>query len=102
MTTRRKTALIVILLAGALVAAFIVLAPAFFKIDRYRPQVISYLQEKTGKQIEIGSLGLTFFPISVQVDKFGVKNPPFFPPGYVLQLSGLKRSSVLPRFCTAR
>jgi uncharacterized protein involved in outer membrane biogenesis len=24
--------------------------------DRYRPQVISYLQEKTGKQVEIGSL----------------------------------------------
>ncbi|HXM96948.1 MAG TPA: AsmA family protein [Candidatus Dormibacteraeota bacterium] len=90
MTTRRKTALIVILLAGALVAAFIVLAPAFVKIDRYRPQVISYLQEKTGKQIEIGSLGLTFFPISVQVDKFGVKNPPIFPPGYVLQVSRIE------------
>ncbi|HZV59731.1 MAG TPA: AsmA family protein [Candidatus Eremiobacteraceae bacterium] len=88
MATRRKTGLIIILIAGALVAALLAFAPAFFKIDRYRPQVISYLQEKTGKQIEIGRLALTFFPVSIQIDKFGVKNPPIiFPPGYVLQVS---------------
>jgi uncharacterized protein involved in outer membrane biogenesis len=87
MAIRRKTGLIVISLAAVLVAGLIVFAPAFFKIDRYRPQVISYLQEKTGKQVEIGRLALSFFPISIEVDKFGVKNPPIFPPGYVLQVS---------------
>jgi uncharacterized protein involved in outer membrane biogenesis len=56
-------------------------------VDHYRPQVISYLQEKTGKQVEIGRLRLTFFPISIHIDHFGVKNPPIFPRGYVVQVA---------------
>ena len=55
-------------------------------MDRYRPRIISYLQEKTGKQVEIGHIGLTFSPLSIHVDKFGVKNPPIFPPGYIVQV----------------
>jgi uncharacterized protein involved in outer membrane biogenesis len=56
--------------------------------DRYRPRVISYLQEKTGKQIEIGRLALTFFPLKIHIDHFGVRNPPpIFPPGYVIQVA---------------
>src|SRR6202011_4252552 len=86
MATRRKTGLIIIFIAGALVAALLAFAPAFFKIDRYRRQVVSYLQEKTGKQIEIGRLALTFFPVSIHIDDFGVKNPPIFPPGYIVKV----------------
>jgi len=56
-------------------------------VDRYRPQVISYLQEKTGKQVEIGRLTLTFFPVAIHIDHFGVKNPPIFPRGYVVQVA---------------
>lgn len=56
-------------------------------MDRYRPQVISYLQEKTGKQVEIGRLTLTFFPVAIHIDHFGVKNPPIFPRGYVVQVA---------------
>jgi uncharacterized protein involved in outer membrane biogenesis len=56
-------------------------------VDRYRPQVISYLQEKTGKQVEIGRMALTFFPVSIHIDHFGVKNPPIFPRGYVVQVA---------------
>jgi hypothetical protein len=47
----------------------------------------SYLQEKTGKQVEIGRLALTSFPVSIHIDHFDVKNPPIFPSGYVVQVA---------------
>jgi uncharacterized protein involved in outer membrane biogenesis len=85
MAIRRNTGLIVVGIAALLFLALIFVGPALIKMDRYRPQVISYLQEKTGKQVEIGRLGLTFFPLSIQIDNFGVKNPPIFPAGYIFK-----------------
>ena len=88
MVIRRKTTLIV---AGGVVAilllALILVVPAVINVDRYRPQLISYLQEKTGKQVEIGRLALTFFPVTIHIDHIGVRNPPIFPAGYVLQVA---------------
>jgi uncharacterized protein involved in outer membrane biogenesis len=49
--------------------------------------VIAFLQENTGKQVEIGRLALTFFPLTIHIDNFGVKNPPLFPRGYVVQVA---------------
>jgi len=54
---------------------------------RWKAGVISYLQKKTGKQVEIGRLALTFFPVAIHIDHFGVKNPPIFPRGYVVQVA---------------
>jgi len=87
MAIRRKTGLIIVAIAALLALALIVVAPALIHIDRYRPQVISYLQEKTGKQVEIGRLTLTFFPAAIHIDNFGVVNPPIFPRGYVVQVA---------------
>jgi len=87
MAIRRRTGLILVGVAALVLLALIFVGPAFIKVDRYRPQVISYLQEKTGKQVEIGRLALTFFPLSIHFDNFGVKNPPIFPRGYVLQVA---------------
>lgn len=86
MAIRRNTRLI-LAIVGTLVLALIFLAPALIRVDRYRPQVISYLQEETGKQVEIGRLALSIFPISVRIDNFGVRNPPIFPPGYIVQVT---------------
>jgi uncharacterized protein involved in outer membrane biogenesis len=86
MAIRRRTGLIVIGIAAALLLALILVVPALIRVDRYRPQVISYLQEKTGKQVEIGRLSLSFFPLSIHIDGFGVKNPPIFPHGYIIQV----------------
>ena len=61
MITRRRIALSLIVIAGCLLAA-LVLLPVFFNLDRYRPEVISYFEENTGKKVEIGRLALTFFP----------------------------------------
>lgn len=87
MTIRRRTGLIVLGIAATLLLALIFVVPALIKVDRYRPAVISYLQEKTGKQVEIGRLALTFFPVSIHIDDFGVKNPPLFPSGYIVKVA---------------
>jgi uncharacterized protein involved in outer membrane biogenesis len=87
MAIRRKTALIVVGIAALLLLALVFVVPALINVDRYRPRVISYLQEKTGKQIELGSLSLTFFPVSIHIVDFGVKNPPLFPPGYIVKVA---------------
>ena len=87
MAIRRKTGLIAAATGAVLLLAVIFVAPALIRVDRYRPQVISYLQEKTGKQVEIGRLALTLFPLAIHIDHFGVKNPPIFPRGYVVQVA---------------
>jgi uncharacterized protein involved in outer membrane biogenesis len=86
MAVRRRIGLIVVGVAATLLLALVFVVPALVKVDRYRPRVISYLQEKTGKQIEIGRLGLTFFPVSIRSDDFGVKNPSLFPSGHVVKV----------------
>jgi len=84
---RQRTGLIVVGIAAVLLLAVIFVGPALIRVDRYRPQMISFLQEKTGKQVEIGRVALTFFPLSIHIDDFGVKNPPIFPRGYVVQVA---------------
>ncbi len=83
----RKTGLILVGIAAVLLVGLILALPALIRVDRYRPEVISYLQEKTGKKVEIGRLALTFFPLSIHIDDFGVKNPPLFPAGYIVKVA---------------
>ena len=80
------------LLAVILLAALFLAIPALINVDRYRAQVISYLQQKTGKRIEIAHLALTLTPLSIQVDGFAVKNPPLFPPGDILKVARIDAS----------
>src|SRR5579864_5595957 len=87
MAIRRRTGLIAVGIVALFLFVVVFVGPALINVDRYRPQVISYLQAKTGKQVEIGRLALTFFPLSIHIDHFGVKNPPIFPRGYVVQVA---------------
>ena len=88
MATRRRIALSLIVIAGCLLAALVLLAPVFFNLDRYRPEVISYFEENTGKKVEIGRLALTFFPsVTIHIESFGVKSPPLFPPSYIVKVA---------------
>jgi uncharacterized protein involved in outer membrane biogenesis len=87
MTNRRRIALSLIVVAGCLLAALVSL-PLLFNLDRYRPEVISYFEENTGKKVEIGRLALTFLPkITLHIDQFGVKSPPLFPPSYIVKVA---------------
>src|ERR1700732_5280181 len=98
MTTRRR---IVLIVAAILLVVLLFAVPALINVDSYRGQVISYLQQKTGKQVEIGRLALTFVPLSIRIDSFGVKNSSLFPPGYILKVAridaGLDAAALLHR-----
>ena len=88
MASRRKIAIGLGVIAVCLLAGAVFLAPIFLNLDRYRPEVISYFEQNTGKKVEIGRLSLTFFPqITVHIDGFGVKSPPLFPPGYIVKVA---------------
>jgi uncharacterized protein involved in outer membrane biogenesis len=88
MTIRRRTGLILVGIACAVLIVLIVLVPTLLNADRYRTKVISYLEKKTGKKVEIGRLALTFSPgLAIQVDDFGVKSPPLFPPSYIVKVA---------------
>jgi len=89
MAMRRRAGLIVVGITALFLLALVFFGPALINVDRYRPQVISYLSEKTGKQIEIGRLALTFSPVTIHIDNLGVRNPSIFPPGYVVQVAGI-------------
>jgi uncharacterized protein involved in outer membrane biogenesis len=88
MTIHRRTGLILAGVAGTLLIASVFVVPVLLNADRYRTQVISYLEESTGKDVELGRLAVTFFPkVTIHVDDFGVKSPPLFPPSYILKVA---------------
>jgi uncharacterized protein involved in outer membrane biogenesis len=91
MTIHRRTGLILAGVAATLLIVFVFVVPVLLNGDRYRPEAISYLQESTGKKVEIGRLAVTFFPkLTVHVDDFGVKSPPLFPPSYILKVARIE------------
>jgi uncharacterized protein involved in outer membrane biogenesis len=88
MTIRRGTGLFLVGIACALLVVLIFLVPVLLNADRYRPRVISYLEEKTGRKIEVGRLAVTLFPgVAIHVDDFGVKSPSLFPPSYIVKVA---------------
>jgi uncharacterized protein involved in outer membrane biogenesis len=88
MANHPRIAVWLIVFAGCLLAAVLFLIPVLFNADRYRPEVISYFEENTGKKVEIEHLALTFFPkVTVHIDGFRVKSPPLFPPSYIVKIA---------------
>jgi uncharacterized protein involved in outer membrane biogenesis len=87
MTIHRRTGLILAGIAGALLIVSIFVVPVLLDADTYRAKAISYLEESSGKKVEIGRLAVTFFPtVTIHIDDFGVKSPPLFPPSYILKV----------------
>src|SRR5581483_8394534 len=93
MSLRRKivTAIVAVIVAVAIVAV-VLFRPVLADPDRYRPQIISFLEEKTGKQIEIGHIGVNWIPLSIRIDNFGCRNPKPFPSGYFLKAARIDAS----------
>jgi uncharacterized protein involved in outer membrane biogenesis len=88
MTARRTIALRLIVLVGVVLGASVLLARVLVNPDRYRSEVISYFEEKTGKQTDIGRLALTFFPkVTIHLYGLAVKSPPPFPPSDVVRVA---------------
>jgi len=87
MAPRRRIVLSLIVIAACILAALVFLAPRFLNLDHYRPQVISYFEQSTGKQVDIQRLSLSFFPkTTIHFEGFAVKSPPLFPPSYIVKV----------------
>src|SRR5262245_1607492 len=89
MAGHRKAWMVTVITVAAIVA-IVLTARALVNVDRYRLRVISYLKERTGKSAEIGKLSLSFFPLAIHVDNFGLRNAPPFPPGYIVKAAGIE------------
>ena len=57
----RRTTLIVAGVVGILLLALILVVPAVINVDRYRPQLIFYLQEKTESKLKSDGWHSRFF-----------------------------------------
>ncbi len=92
MASRRKT----VIVAGSILALAVLGAALVVRVlvnpDRYRVQVISFLEKATGKQIEIGHIGVNWIPLSVRIDNLGVRNAKPFPAAYVLKTARVDAS----------
>jgi len=78
---RSKLFLIAAAVVGLVVVALLV-APYLLDLDRYRPLIVSQLEQATGRKVEMESLRLHFLPSArVVVTNLRVKNPPDFPAG---------------------
>jgi uncharacterized protein involved in outer membrane biogenesis len=87
MTRRRRIVVTLIVITACMLIASIFLAPVFLNLDHYRPQIISYFEQSTGKKVEIERLAISFFPqTTIHIQNFGVKSPPLFPPSYILKV----------------
>lgn len=87
-TMHRRTGLILAGITGTLLIASVFVVPVLLNADRYRPRVISYLEEGTGNKVEIGRVTVSFFPkLTIHVDDLGVKSPPLFPSSYILKVA---------------
>ena len=87
MAIRRKTIILLIGVVAAAIISVALLLSVLVNPARYRPEVISYLEAKTGKEIEIGHIGVNWIPLSIRIDNFGSRNPKPFPSGYFLKAS---------------
>jgi uncharacterized protein involved in outer membrane biogenesis len=87
MATRRRIALAAGVVAGALLVASGLALRVLINPERYRPEIISYIERNTGKPTEIARVALSVFPTpTIHVYGLGVKSPPPFPPSYVVQV----------------
>ena len=90
MSSRRKVALTVLVLAAILIVLAVIVVPRLIDVDRYRPQVIARLEQATGRNVQIGRLTLALLPVlSIRVDNFALDNPAGFPAGQFLEIRRL-------------
>jgi uncharacterized protein involved in outer membrane biogenesis len=82
MSTGRKIVLAVACVIIAFVVAAVFVAPRFVQLNQYRADVISYIEQQTGRHVEINHLALSILPvIAIHVDHFAIGNAPGFPKG---------------------
>jgi AsmA-like protein len=71
-------------------ASVLVIIPFLAPVDRYRPLLIRYIEENTGRRIEIGHLRLYVLPtLHLTATDVRLTNPPGFPRGDAVAIKTL-------------
>ncbi len=83
-----------VFLAAAAVVAVVLVAllvvPYFLNIERYRPMIVEQMKLATGREVEIGGLGLSFLPTThLTVRDLRIKNPKGFPEGDTIAVEAI-------------
>src|ERR1044071_5682083 len=55
--------------------------PAFVDVNRYRPQIESKLQDRLGRSVSLGKMGLSLSPLGFRVENVVVAEAPEFNSG---------------------
>lgn len=99
MPIHRRTFIISVIVIVVVMCVAGVLAALLLNPDRYRSQLVSYLEAKTGREVEIGHLAVRWHSASIELYDFGVRNPRPFPPGYVFRARRVEaRIRIAPLF----
>lgn len=99
MPIHRRTVITSAIVIVVVVCVAGVLAALLANPDRYRSQLVSYLEAKTGEQVEIGHLAVRWHTASIELYDFGVRNPRPFPPGYLFRARRVEaRIRIAPLF----
>jgi hypothetical protein len=84
---------VVLLLIAALLAA-----PLLFNINNYRGQIVSQLEERLGRKVDLGTLSLRVFPsIRVVVDQAAIGEDPQFAQGDFVKAKSIRLQMGLGR-----
>ncbi len=77
-----KMAIGLLLLFLVAVVVLVIAVPLLVNVDRYRPEVVSEIEQRTGHPARINHLAVTFTPlVSIRLDGFALENPHGFPKG---------------------
>ena len=90
----RKAAIIIGIIVAVIIGILLV-APLFFNVNQYRPQIQSELQQKLGRQVTLGELHLGLLPPRVRVENVSVSDDPHFSTGPFAQVQELDVSIAL-------
>jgi uncharacterized protein involved in outer membrane biogenesis len=93
MSKPKKTILAIVCIIVAFVIAAVFIGPGLFQVDRYRLDVIAFLDQQTGRRMEMARLAVSVLPtIAIRVDHFAIRNPSGFPAGDWLSIQRIDAS----------
>ncbi len=74
-----------------LILLVLLIAPYFLDADRYRPKIVTAIQEQTGRAVTIGKIRAKLFPrVGFVIENFALANPPGFAEGNLLTVDSIR------------
>jgi AsmA protein len=81
----------VLLVLIALILLVLFIAPYFLDADRYRPMIVTAIQEQTGRSVTIGKIRAKLFPrVGFVIENFALANPRGFAEGNLLTVDSIR------------